>query len=53
MVSGLSDVGIGDTIVDKDHPNPLPTIAIEEPTVRVAINERRGRGARVYCWRSW
>jgi len=37
MVAGLPDVQIGDTIVNKDNPVPLPPIAVEEPTVRMTI----------------
>eukprot|EP00968_Pinguiococcus_pyrenoidosus_P017470 scaffold1741_cov262-Pinguiococcus_pyrenoidosus.AAC.23 len=38
MFSGVGDVGIGDTLVDKDNPMPLPPIAIEEPTVRMTFS---------------
>lgn len=36
-VSGILDVGIGDTITDLDDPRPLPPIRIEEPTVRMTF----------------
>jgi GTP-binding protein len=35
-VAGL-DVNIGDTIADEDHPEALPTIAIEQPTVKMTF----------------
>mmetsp|Transcript_20289 Transcript_20289/g.46231 ORF Transcript_20289/g.46231 Transcript_20289/m.46231 type:complete len:707 (+) Transcript_20289:86-2206(+) len=31
--SGMSDVVIGDTVVDMENPLPLPPIVVEEPTV--------------------
>ncbi len=34
-IAGISDVSIGETITDKENPQPLPTIAIEEPTVKM------------------
>ena len=34
-VSGIPDVGIGDTLADPDDPRPLPPITVEEPTVRM------------------
>jgi GTP-binding protein len=36
-LTGLGDVGIGDTITDPDDPRPLPPIKVEEPTLRVTI----------------
>jgi GTP-binding protein len=41
VLSGLEDVAIGDTVSDPDYPDPLPRIAIEEPTVRMtfAVND--------------
>ncbi len=30
---GLEDVEIGDTIADVDHPNPLPQLKVDEPTL--------------------
>jgi GTP-binding protein len=38
MVTGISDVSIGDTIMSKETPNPLPPISVEEPTVRMSIS---------------
>jgi len=37
-VSGIEDVGIGDTLADPDEPHPLPPITIEEPTVRMTFS---------------
>lgn len=37
MVAGLSDIGIGDTIVDPANPQPMVPIAVEEPTVRMTF----------------
>ena len=36
-LTGLEDVTIGDTLADPDSPDPLPRIAIEEPTVRMTF----------------
>ena len=32
-VVGLDDVDIGDTIADIEHPEPLPPLKIDEPTL--------------------
>ncbi len=32
-VTGLEDVDIGDTICDPDHPDALPAVSIDEPTI--------------------
>jgi len=32
-VSGISDITIGETICDKDHPEPIPFVDIDEPTI--------------------
>jgi GTP-binding protein len=32
-IVGVEDIDIGDTIADSDHPEPLPIIAIDEPTI--------------------
>ncbi len=34
-IAGIPDVSIGETITDLSSPQPLPTIAIEEPTVKM------------------
>jgi len=36
-VTGLSDIGIGDTITDPDDPRGLPPIVVEAPTVRMTF----------------
>jgi GTP-binding protein len=36
-VAGIGDISIGETITDIDEPSPLPTIAIEEPTVKMTF----------------
>ncbi|MFH1098998.1 MAG: translational GTPase TypA [Candidatus Uhrbacteria bacterium] len=36
-VAGIADVSIGETIADPADPTPLPTIAIEEPTVEMTF----------------
>jgi GTP-binding protein len=38
LLTGLGDVTIGDTLVDPEHPEPLPRIAIGEPTVRMTFS---------------
>ena len=37
MITGISDIAIGETVMDPAQPNPLPPIAVEEPTVRMTI----------------
>jgi GTP-binding protein len=32
-LAGIEDITIGETITDIEHPNPIPPIAIDEPTV--------------------
>ena len=32
-VAGIEDIGIGDTITDRDNPKPLPALRIDEPTI--------------------
>ena len=32
-VAGITDITIGETITDAEHPDPLPPLAIDEPTV--------------------
>lgn len=36
-LTGLGEVGIGDTITDPEHPEALPPITVEEPTLRMTI----------------
>ncbi len=37
-IAGISDVTIGETITDPLNPQPLPVIAIEEPTVKMTFS---------------
>jgi GTP-binding protein len=32
-IGGIEEIGIGDTIADKENPIPLPPIRVEEPTI--------------------
>jgi len=41
-VTGIPDVGIGDTLADPDDPRPLPPISVEEPTVRMTFSVNNG-----------
>jgi GTP-binding protein len=34
-LAGLEGIAIGETLTDPDNPQPLPTIKVEEPTVRM------------------
>ena len=34
-LAGLEGIAIGETLADVDHPEPLPAIQVEEPTVRM------------------
>jgi len=45
-IAGIPDITIGETITDPDHPMPLPTIHIEEPTIKMtfAVNTSPFRG---------
>jgi GTP-binding protein len=45
-ISGIPDVTIGETITDPENPLPLPTIHIEEPTIKMtfAVNSSPFRG---------
>ncbi|MFC7440901.1 translational GTPase TypA [Laceyella putida] len=36
-LTGLGKVGIGDTLCDPNHPDALPPIKVEEPTLRMMI----------------
>ncbi len=36
-IAGIGDASIGDTIADAARPEPLPTINVEEPTVRMTF----------------
>ena len=37
-LAGIPEVNIGDTLADAAHPNPLPLIAIEKPTVKMIFS---------------
>lgn len=37
MMAGISDITIGDTVMNKENPSPLPVITVEEPTVRMTV----------------
>ncbi|KAG2243320.1 hypothetical protein Bca52824_094833, partial [Brassica carinata] len=37
-VCGIDDIQIGETIADKVHGKPLPTIKVEEPTVKMSFS---------------
>jgi GTP-binding protein len=37
-VVGLEDAFIGDTLADPDHPEPLPRISVEEPTMSMEFS---------------
>jgi len=36
-VAGFDEIGIGDTITDPERPKALPTVEIEEPTLRMSF----------------
>jgi GTP-binding protein len=36
-ITGISDVNIGETITDRDNPNPLPMTPVDEPTMRMTF----------------
>jgi GTP-binding protein len=37
VIAGLEDIAIGETLADVDHPNALPRIQVEAPTVRMTF----------------
>jgi len=37
-LTGISNAGIGETIADSEHPEALPTIEIEEPTLKMSVS---------------
>ncbi|MBA3947865.1 MAG: translational GTPase TypA [Herpetosiphonaceae bacterium] len=37
-ITGINDAGIGETLADAAHPEQLPPIRVEEPTVRMAFS---------------
>ena len=41
-LSGISDINIGDTICDLDHPEKIPFVNIDEPTVSMTFSVNDG-----------
>jgi GTP-binding protein len=37
-IAGIEDIGIGDTIADRDNPQPLPPLRIDEPTIAMIFS---------------
>ncbi|QDV91898.1 GTP-binding protein TypA/BipA [Phycisphaerae bacterium RAS2] len=37
-LTGLAEIGIGDTVADPDDPQPLPTIPVDEPTLTMVFS---------------
>jgi GTP-binding protein len=37
-VAGIADIGIGDTITDRENPKPLPALRIDEPTIAMVFS---------------
>jgi GTP-binding protein len=37
-ISGIEDIGIGDTISDRENPKPLPALRIDEPTISMVFS---------------
>jgi GTP-binding protein len=37
VISGIEELSIGDTLCDPEHPEPLPAIEIDEPTISMAF----------------
>ena len=33
LINGIDDIGIGATVCDPDHPDPLPLLKVDEPTL--------------------
>jgi len=38
MFAGVSDIGIGETVVSRSDPRPLPPLEVEEPTVSMSFS---------------
>ena len=36
-IAGISDISIGETITDPEHPIALPVIQIDEPTIKMTF----------------
>jgi GTP-binding protein len=43
-IVGLEDVDIGDTVADREHPEPLPLIAVDEPTLSMSFMANNSPG---------
>jgi GTP-binding protein len=43
-IVGLEDVDIGDTVADRDQPEPLPLIAVDEPTLSMSFMANNSPG---------
>jgi GTP-binding protein len=41
-IAGAEEIGIGDTITDPAHPDPLPRISVEEPTMSMIFKVNDG-----------
>ncbi|MGI6038437.1 MAG: translational GTPase TypA [Limnochordia bacterium] len=41
-IGGIEDISIGDTIVDPEHPEPLPPLKLDEPTITVLFRVNDG-----------
>ena len=41
-LSGIADIGIGDTICDLNHPEKIPFVDIDEPTVSMTFSVNNG-----------
>ena len=41
-VAGVEDIGIGDTIADREHPRALPGIRVDEPTIAMIFSASTG-----------
>jgi GTP-binding protein len=37
-IAGIDDIGIGDTISDREHPKPMPALRIDEPTIAMIFS---------------
>jgi GTP-binding protein len=37
-VAGIEDIGIGDTLADRENPQPLPALRIDEPTIAMIFS---------------
>jgi GTP-binding protein len=37
-IAGIEDIGIGDTITDRDNPKPLPALRVDEPTIAMIFS---------------